>query len=326
MPDKTTAARAQLEQRVRARFLDMGMPPKGAAFAATGAVAAYYDEDDTAEHHALVSAEVMQIMLDIMPSFATSMRMAFESMQSTLRAVAEAGAQVAPYAEMARLAKLDRPRLAPIYNASGLPTDDAPESVEVDIADEVWLADTGRHAPPTTRLDDDTVIEVTTREWHFGVARRLRKLGCTYQELKDMHDQRAFVDSHHHSAWFAFGDMIDREQLDRAYFVLSGLEDETGEPAMVTLNDHTIAELERDYPTDRITGAPHHFVVNGDHSACGCGGHLLECETWNIPENRHAPSICGIARTLCRNQPRHTYRELCPDDSHTAPGGGGARP
>jgi hypothetical protein len=67
----------------------------------------------------------------------------------------------------------------------------------------------------------------------------------------------------------------------------------------------------REYPTDRITGAPYHYIVNGDHGACGCGGHLVECQTHDDPMWRHAPSICGITRTLCQHTPRHTYRERC---------------
>lgn len=69
------------------------------------------------------------------------------------------------------------------------------------------------------------------------------------------------------------------------------------------------------YPEDRITGAPHHYIVNGVHDgACGCGGHLTTCETWGDPTNRHAASICGITRTLCRHRPKHRYRELCEHD------------
>jgi len=67
------------------------------------------------------------------------------------------------------------------------------------------------------------------------------------------------------------------------------------------------------YPTDRITGAPHHCIINGDHDGCGCGGHLIECETHADPHWRHAPSICGITRTLCNHTPRHLYREPCED-------------
>lgn len=67
-------------------------------------------------------------------------------------------------------------------------------------------------------------------------------------------------------------------------------------------------------PDDRITGAPHHYVLNGDHSECGCGGdHLIECAIWDDPHWRHAGSICGIARTLCNHHPRHHYGQLCDD-------------
>lgn len=75
-----------------------------------------------------------------------------------------------------------------------------------------------------------------------------------------------------------------------------------------------IERLEREHPTDRITGAPHHYVLNGDHSACGCGGsHLVECSIWNVRPWRHKGSICGLARTLCNHHPRHHYGQRCSD-------------
>lgn len=68
------------------------------------------------------------------------------------------------------------------------------------------------------------------------------------------------------------------------------------------------------HPDDRITGAPHHYVLNGDHSECGCGGdHLIECAIWNEPHWRHVGSICGVARTLCNHRPRHRYGQPCDD-------------
>lgn len=158
------------------------------------------------------------------------------------------------------------------------------------------------------------VIYLTSREWHLSAARGLRKLGCTYAELKDMHDRGDFATAHHHSLWFNIGGTVDREQLDRAEFVLRGLETEDGEPALVDLSDADIERLERDYPTDRITGAPHHYIVNGDHSECGCNGHATTCEVWSIPLYNHKPTLCRIARTLCTCcTPKHTYGQACGD-------------
>ncbi|QNJ57664.1 hypothetical protein SEA_KEANU_59 [Streptomyces phage Keanu] len=158
------------------------------------------------------------------------------------------------------------------------------------------------------------VIELTTREWHLSAARSLRNLGCTFAELAEMGRTGDFASGKHHSLWFNIGGTIDREQLDRAQFVLQGLEDETGEPANVTLSDQEIEALEENYPTDRITGAPHHYIVNGDHSECGCGGHSTRCEVWSIPLYNHKPTICDIARTLCAcGIPKHTYGQACGD-------------
>lgn len=155
------------------------------------------------------------------------------------------------------------------------------------------------------------VIELTTREFHLAAARTLRKLGCTYSELKAMADRGDFETAQHHSAWFSFGGTIQMEQLDRAIFVLNGLEGEDGEPALVDLSDHDIERLERDYPTDRITGAPHHYIMNGDHSECGCNGHSTRCEIWHVPVYNHKPTICDISRTLCIHTPKHTYGQAC---------------
>lgn len=159
------------------------------------------------------------------------------------------------------------------------------------------------------------VIYLTSREWHLSAARGLRKLGCTYAELKDMHDRGDFATARHHSLWFNIGGIVDREQLDRAEFVLRGLECEDGEPAMVDLSDQEIEELEQDYPTDRITGAPHHYIINGDHTACGCNGHDPSCEVWEDSNWVHKPTLCRIVRTNCNHyNPRHTYGQMCAHD------------
>lgn len=175
---------------------------------------------------------------------------------------------------------------------------------------------------PSERLLQREVVEITEREFHVAVARRLRQLGCTYSQLKAMHDRRDFATAQHHSAWFNFGGLVNLEQLDRANFVIDIMD---GPGGAFDLNDHQIEVLERRYPTDRITGAPHHFVVNGDHSECGCGGHLLECETWNDPTWKHKWSICGVRRTNCRHGGGgHQYHQPCAHDAVTTLGGGGA--
>ncbi|QJD54006.1 hypothetical protein SEA_GALACTICA_59 [Streptomyces phage Galactica] len=152
------------------------------------------------------------------------------------------------------------------------------------------------------------VIELGVREFHVAVARRLRQLGCTYQQLKAMHDRHDFETSQHHAAWFAFGDSVDVEQLDRAVWVLDHL---TFGPDAPNLSEEEIERAERSYPTDRITGAPHHYIVNGDHSGCGCGGHDPSCTIHDVPHWRHAPTLCNVRRQLCIHHPRHTYSQPC---------------
>lgn len=154
------------------------------------------------------------------------------------------------------------------------------------------------------------VIELTTREWHLSAARGLRRLGCSYAELAEMGRTGDFASGHHHSLWFNISGTIDREQLDRAEFVLDHL---TFGPNPPELTDEEIAAAEANYPTDRITGAPHHFIINGDHSACGCGGHDPSCAIWNIPAWNHKATMCRIRRQLCQCTPRHTYSEPCPE-------------
>lgn len=79
--------------------------------------------------------------------------------------------------------------------------------------------------------------------------------------------------------------------------------------------------LDREHPTDCITGHPHHYILNDDHSECPCGGHSTECTTWNVPGEAHPATICGITRTLCQHHPRHLYRQPCSHDPHTSPVG-----
>lgn len=65
---------------------------------------------------------------------------------------------------------------------------------------------------------------------------------------------------------------------------------------------------------DEITGAPHHYIINGDHSECPCGGdHSTDCTTWKHTYGgyKHKGSICKITRTLCTHHPKHTYGQPC---------------
>lgn len=81
------------------------------------------------------------------------------------------------------------------------------------------------------------------------------------------------------------------------------------------MDDAAIQRAEAHYPEDRITGAPYHYVVNSDHSACGCNGHDLSCTVWSVAMWNHKPTLCRIPRTLCTATPRHTYGEPC-DEYH----------
>lgn len=357
--------RQMLQLRVLVKFRQMGWPTD----MVDQAVDEFYNGDQSGTYFAVVAAESYQLVIDVIPPFASNILSAFQQMQATLSEMANS---VSPYIEMANRAKLPLPEPPadpePRYSPTGLPMTDgpflaggassvysdtpdpAPENLPDEVSDAAQLpdatshmsietdgtlswgpiesspGDSGRRLPPAVPgdteprtgpgvLDDEqTVPELTTREFHLAVARRLRQLGCTYGELEQMHRRNGgdFETAQHHSAWFAFGGMVNLEQLDRANFVLDSLE--RGDAFGIPMSDEDIERAEATYPTDRLTGAPYHFVVNGDHTACGCGGHLLECETWSSSTCAHAASICGINRTLCGHHPRHKYREPCSDD------------
>lgn len=201
----------------------------------------------------------------------------------------------------------------PFQRPEGMPADAPAPMFQMSIqgADGEWMPMEGilsieLGGPPETPPE---VIELTEREYHLAAARRLRQLGCTYQQLKEMHDRGDFETSQHHSAWFTFGNLINLEQLDRANFVLDNLI--RGDAFGVDMDDAAIERAEAHYPTDRITGAPHHFIVNGDHSGCGCGGHDPSCTIWDVPAWNHKATMCRIRRQLCIHHPRHTYGEPC---------------
>jgi hypothetical protein len=446
--------RERLEDRVRTQFVSQGFGVSTAQAMAAQAVGEFYDENYDGTYYPLVAEQAVHLMMEVMPSFVTHMRAAFDGAAEAMRSVTRAAEAAGPYVEIGQRlqqAESQPPRVE--YDASGLPRTEPPAQADpkhlierrgepcieegcgdpavpgtafcadcmpnptaetaimavirdsitgdttevpeelLSLADQISLEDTGRRsahfrpyqrrpgqtgpvptfemmtapavalsrdngrtwdpvpgvlsievnppgetadfeARPQEHLSPPEVIELTEREFHLAVARRLRQLGCTYSQLKAMHDRRHFETAQHHSAWFMFGGMVNLEQLDRANFVIDAMDGPGG--VAFNLSDHQIELIERRYPTDRITGAPHHFVVNGDHSECGCGGdHLIECSIWNIPAWRHKGSICGIARTLCNHSPRHHYGQPCDDyhenlvDDNTigepTTGGGGAR-
>lgn len=182
--------RQQLEGRVTRRFVRMGSPPVSAARMGRDAVEAYYNEDVEHEHHMLVSYEAIQIMLEVVPTFATGIRAAFETAKLQMERIDAIQRQFGVYARMMYKAKVEQ---SAQFDASGLPLTEGP------------------------------------------------------------------------------------------------------------------------YPEDRITGYPYHYVVNGDHDGCACGGHSTSCETWDT-NWRHKPTLCGITRTNCGHSPRHTYGQRCPGD------------
>jgi len=207
---------------------------------------------------------------------------------------------------------MPEPSVFPQYDASGLPINDPDDSLFM----------------PGQR-DAEEIPAMTQREWHLTVAYVLDQLHCTFPELQQMAEDGRFTTRHHEIAWGTFGRSVDLGQLNRAQVTLEMLsgEDPFG------LDDAAIERLEQ-IPDDRITGAPYHVIINGDHDACACGGHLTTCETWNIPYWRHKATICGITRTLCIHEPRHTYSEPCGEynepavatewEKDPAGGGGGA--
>jgi hypothetical protein len=330
----TPTPRERLQDRIESRLLAQGFNSDRVHAMAVLSVEAFYAENQDDPNYALAAEEAVRILMDVMPPFVVHMRAAFEQVAQAFENVTRAAASAGPYVDLAqRLQRAEQNKMTPEFDSSGLPITDHPDEVEL----AGLVVDTGGPYRVLVPAEEETtsflptaheriappeVIELTAREWHLGVARRLRQLGCTYSQLKAMHDNRDFATSQHHAAWFAFGDTVDDRQLDRANFVLENLE--RGDAFGIDMDDEAIARAEAHYPEDRLTGAPHHLLVNGDHSGCGCGGHLVECETWNDPTWKHAASICGIRRTNCRHTPAHAYREPCPNDYVDTLGGGGA--
>lgn len=417
MPSGTP--RERLTEAVQQRFRRDGFAEDSVVALSILAVDAFYANNRLHTHYPIVAETAMGLIVDIVPSFATHMRAAFEQAHEAMVSMNRAAQVVAPWSELAsRLSKAEEPATPGIeFDASGLPVNTNPEfdtplapadrqhepCIEegcgepavpgtafcrdcmpqptsetglmavvrdsitgdsheypvppelLDVADQVSLEDTGRlatHFRPyqrpegvpadapapmfqmsiqvdgewaplggvdvtsievtgSERVTPPEVIELTEREWYLSAARSLRKLGCTYGQLKQMAERDAFPSGRHHSLWFNIGDLVNLELLDRANFVLDNLA--RGDAFDIDMDDAAIQRAEERYPEDRITGAPHHYILNGDHSACGCGGHDPSCQTHDIPAWRHKPTLCRVRRQLCLCTPRHTYSEPCPE-------------
>lgn len=280
MPELTP--RQRLIERVTVRLKDEGFT-KTAYSEAVMAVDAYYIENHDHPHHALVSLEVMQIMLNAVPSFVTGLRAAFDAVQQQIRVVHELGVMMAPYADMISKAKIN-PTEYPRYSPSGLPLTDGPYTTSIFGAVE-----------PDPECDcSSRSVDLDGAVIHYDTCATNAADAAEETSLSDTGRIQISADQGH--TWQNLPGVVSAE---------FGPE----------VTDADVERLEREHPTDRITGAPHHYIINGDHSACGCGGHLVECDTWDIALNAHAASICGISRTLCRHSPRHSYREICTDDA-----------
>lgn len=144
-------------------------------------------------------------------------------------------------------------------------------------------------------------LETVKRAMHLGFVFGLRKLGCSYSALKSMAERNDYWSDDHEKLWYGAGVLADPALVEWAMRMLDASND-FGTADEVNENPH---------PDDEITGEPHHVVINGDHGGCACGGHLVECTTWDDPEWFHKPTICGITRTLCNHVPRHTYNQPC---------------
>lgn len=85
--------------------------------------------------------------------------------------------------------------------------------------------------------------------------------------------------------------------------------------ALWGLSDEEEAALDKEHPSDFISGAPDHCWINGDRSSCGCpeclGGHRKGCEVWSDPDWTHSVSLCLIPRTNCLHPERHAYGQKC---------------
>lgn len=56
---------------------------------------------------------------------------------------------------------------------------------------------------------EDTVVELTTDEFHAAVRRALRQLGLTYAQLEEQAASQNFCSAQAHSLWTAIGGTVD---------------------------------------------------------------------------------------------------------------------
>lgn len=261
----------KLIEAVRTRFLAEGFHRPTAYPMAVLAVEAFYAENQESEFYHIVAQEALNLITEAIPPFVTHMRAAFESMQAAMNHVTESARVAGPWADLAMRLDQERKRHPTKFDASGLP------------AEEGTMADVP--SAPADRQAEPCIEEGCGADAVPGTA-----FCADCMPTPSTSDQLMAVVRDH-----IMGDTTEHPV-----------------PASVLhFEDDDIARLERDYPTDRITGAPHHYILNGDHTACGCNGHDPSCEVWDVPFWHHKPTLCRISRTLCINTPKHTYGQAC---------------
>jgi hypothetical protein len=295
-----SAPRQRLEESVARRLVDHGYGSRGAVVTARSAVDAFYRHDVNHHHAPLVAAAAYELITESIPPLASHMRSAFEGVRVAAENVARMFTQFDHYSTMMEREKLDKTveDLMPQYDASGLPVNVGPYAPS--------SVDPNRNVPCVEEGCNNEVPPGGAA--YCGDCLGLNPLppAPRFEPYSGPHSpgpmlQVSFDDG---ASWSDLSGVVSSVELhDGGGF---GPDYEDAEPC-------------REYPTDRITGAPHHYIVNGDHDACGCGGHLVECCTHDDPQWRHAPSICGVTRTLCNHSPRHFYREPCEDYAASLP-------
>lgn len=282
MPETPSTPRERLERRVAGVLDDLGCDPGSVTTIARDAVDSFYRTDFHHPHATLVAQQALMLMSEEFPPLADRLRPALDEVTNSLASTMAANRQLALYRRMAEQQKLVESveDLLPRYDASGLPINEGPGRLPVTLDPPVgngtWpCVECGN--PAGLGNSHCTDCRETVRIEPYSGPHRP---GPILQVSAD--DGRT---------WYDFSESVT--------FVDFG-------------SDESLASR-REYPEDRITGAPHHYIVNGDHDACGCGGHLVECEIHDDPHWRHSPQICGIARTLCECAPRHHYGQRCPN-------------
>ncbi len=286
--------RQQLTERVTARFVSDGVNEQMAYAQACTAVNAFYNEEYDCEHWQLVAQEAIHLIIEVMPPAVTHMRAAFEQVNRAMASVAQAAAAAGPFVDIAMRLKQseDASAYPPKFDASGLPAVDHPcEDALANLA-----VDPNRRGEPCIEegCEDSAVpgtafCRMCTPEPTDSIL-TLRRTEEPPETTQDVANEVSLADTGqpliHFQPYVRFDD----------------------QPAPTVMSHVT--------GIDRITGAPHHYTVNGDHSECGCGGHAETCETWNIPAWEHRSTLCRIPRTNCRHYaPRHTYGQPCAHDA-----------